>query len=293
MHLYSMEYIANWVIVGVVYTVCALPLLREFIEVGHSPPEWWLRWFSWADWYYGSDGNWHPLPGLGEKVIIGCWHLLDAYLDEAADNSAGEILKFIGNIIGTLPPWAANIATGLWTLFYRVGDAAVIWADSATDAVNRLYAWLPVEIKMAGLSWASLFDNAVNQAKAWALLFYASTVIRAFGAYDWIATQGLILVTWFNDHAGWLVDLQVNFTARVVAQLGATWTWLVSFKLNPKAVVDALYGAGLGMAIKIANDAGTWLYALWSNYHSELSAFLSDPGGWIVARAAEEVDRLW
>jgi hypothetical protein len=225
--------------------------------------------------------------------MLGVWRLLGDWINESANQYASSVLTFARTLIGTLPSWAGTVARGLTALLDRIGDGALTWAGNAIQAAQRLYDWLPLEIKVAGMSWATLFEFVANGVKSWVGTAYSQFVSNAMTAFGWVANQGTFLVTWYNAVGAWLTDLRNNFSDRVTATLGATWTWLVAFKLNPKSAIDALYGSGLGSAIRLATDAGPWLYNLWSSYHADVSAFLADPGDWIVKRVVAEIERIW
>jgi hypothetical protein len=293
MHQYSIDDLIGWFKDGIVWWVLSWTIFRNLVTVPNNPPAWWYFWWSNNDWYYGSDNEYHPYPQLAERFMLGVWRLLERFISETADNLSQAVLTITRALIGALPSFAASVSAWVNNVATRLGDGALYWANNAIAASQRLYDWLPVEIKVAGMSWSTLFDFVGASVRSWVTTTYNDTVSNAINAWRWVADYGQSIRTWYDVNRSWLSDLYNNFTYRVTSSLGGAWTWLVSFQSNPRSVIDALYGSGLGAAIRLANDAGTWLYNLWSGYGSVLSAFLADPGGWILQRASDEIERLW
>jgi hypothetical protein len=271
MHTYSIDQIIGWLRDGLWWFVLSTIGLARFAVVPSQPPAWWYRWWSYQDWYGGSDDDWHPGRELAERYILGAWRLLGEWVDESAEKFASSALTLARALIGTLPGWAGTVARGLVALLDRIGEGVLIWASNAIQAAQRLYDWLPLEIKVAGMSWATLFEFVKNSVKSWVQTTYAQFVSDARTAIEWARNQGTFLVTWYNS----------------------VGNWLTAFKLSPKSLIDSLYGSGLAAAIHLATDAGPWLYSLWAIYHAEVSAFVADPGAWIKARLEAELNRIW
>ncbi len=293
MHVYSIDELIGWFKDGIVWWVLSLTALRNLVTVPSQPPSWWFRWWGYWDWYYGSDNDYHPYPELATRFMLGVWRLLGEWIDESATRFASDALALARAIIGTLPGWAGTVARGLNALLSRIGEGVLFWADNAIQASQKLYDWLPNEVKLAGMSWSTLFEFVKSSVKDWVITAYTETVARASNAWSWVVNSGATLGEWYASVSGWVNDLRWNFTTRVTSSLGSAWDWLASFRASPKAVIDALYGSGLASAIRLAVDAGPWLYNLWSSYHAELGSFLADPGAWVRARLEAELNRIW
>jgi hypothetical protein len=251
--------------------VLSLAGLSRLVTVPHQPPSWWYRWFSWYDWYYGSDSDWHPYSVLAERYILGVWRLLGEFVDESANWFATNAYNILKAIIGSLPSWAGTIAHGLSSLLDRIGLGALVWASNALDAAQRLFNWLPNEIKYAGMAWSTLFDLIVARAEAWVVSNYDLARSRALYVYDWLTSYGRILVEWYNANAARLQQIVQNPSAFVLGILGPEWPLLVTF----------------------TRDALVWLYNFKATYAKEIGDLLADPGGWILQHASEEIERLW
>lgn len=271
MHAYSIDQLVEWFREGMTWYVLSLTPLRVLVVVPHDPPVWWYRWYSRGDWDYNSDDNWHPYPYLAWLFIRGVWRLLGEWIDESAAYLATRTLTFLLAVIGSLPNWAQSVAHGLAALFNRIGEGAVFWASNVNQGLQRLFDWLPDEIKWGGLSWSTLFEFVKSSVKAWIIATYDAARQRAFLVYDWVVATGGVLVAWYN----------------------AQHDKLQTFLDNPRAFIIAALGVDVVTAMTLARDIGAWLYNFKSLYSKDVGEFFADPGAWIVDRILAEVKRIW
>lgn len=271
MHRYSIDQLIGWFRDGILWWVLAIANLSRLVTIPQQPPDWWYAWWSFGDWYHGSDNGWHPYRELAEKFVLGVWRLLGEFISESANYITSNAVGVVRNMLGTLPQWAWTVAQGLDTLLDRVGRGGLTWASNAIDAANRLFEFLPGEITRAGLGWGALFNAAIGSVRAWVASNYDDARQRALSAFSWISNTGGQLVAWYN------------------AQHDRVQTFLD----NPRALIIAALGNDVLRAMVIAREIGDWLYSFKSLYSKDIGELFADPGAWIVKKIQAEVERIW
>lgn len=271
MHRYSIDSLLGWFRDGALWLVLSVAHLAALVVVPSTPPDWWYRWWSGSDWYYGSDNAWHPSRELAERFLLGTWRLLEEFISETASNFAGQVFSIVSRAIGSLPFWASSIASGLGSLF----------------------SWIPDAIKYAGASWSSLFLSIQMQVWDWARARFDDARSIAYSLRDWMSRWGNPIQAWWYPIQFSLDDFIRHPSERIRAVLGGAWTWLEQLRGDLRGMVLAAFGADLVKAIVLARDAGEWLYNFKAMYAKPIGEFLADPGAWIVEKIRIEIERIW
>lgn len=293
MHKYNIDELIGWIRDGVIWWVLAWTPLNQLVTVPNNPPNWWYEWFSWPDWNANSDNNWHPFPRLAELWLLGCWRLMGRYIAETADEYTSNLDRAIHNTLGSLAYGFSSFAGWVSDIGSRLGYGALFWATSALDAAQRLWTWLPNEVKLAGISWTTLLDSVRLAAISWVISVYDDTRLKMFSVWSWLSTNGNTLVDWYNSVRSVVNQLTYNLQSTITSALGSTWSWLQSFKDNPSQTIFNILGSTWSRLVSFDRDALTYWYNVWSRYASELSNFLADPGRWVLDRITAEIKRIW
>lgn len=293
MHRYSIDDLIGWTRDGIVWWVAALVHLSFLVVVPHDPPGWWYNWFSWGDWWNGSDNDYHPFPDLGNKWLVGCWRLLEDFISESARWFTSEVNNSLRGLLGNLPGYFASFGAWVQILSDRLGSGFMYWAGDLFEAVNRLYSWIPNEVRLGGVSWSSLFDIVKGTVWGWVLARYESARDQASQSIAWLSQWGNQIAGWYQRNQAWLADFASHPTAVIVAALGPAWSWLENFQRNPTGFVLGVLGTTWARLVTFDQGPLTYLYNMWSQYRNVLSDFLADPGAWIMARIEAELNRIW
>lgn len=272
MHAYSIIQIVEWFREGVTWYVLSLTPLRALVATPQQPWTWWYLFYSYGDWYNNSDDNWHPYPYLAWLVLMGVFRLISNYIDESATTLASGALAIFWAVIGSLPGWAGTIGRGLDSLLGRIGVGFLSWAESALQAAQRLYEWLPDEVKVAGLSWSTYLEFVGARIRLWVVSIYDAARNYANELHDWYVREGQAIAGWVVVNRNWIDDLYRTFNAKVLAALGDSWMWLSAFR----------------------NDVAPWLVAFRALYATTVSEFFADPLGYFYSRAESWIlDHIW
>jgi len=293
MHQYSIDSILAWFKDGIIWWVLSWTPLRNLVTVPNDPPPWWYSWWGYWDWSNGSDNNWHPYPELGERMMAGCFRLLESFIYETAAWLSSSALATISNIIGGLPAQIVSIVAWVQSVVNRLGEGYVSWAYSVVDAVQRLYNWLPEQVRFGGMSWGSLFYTVQDTVWNWVTGRYEEARNIAFSWRDWLGQWGNQLRDWYQKSRDLLENIRANPAGFVRAQLGSAWSVLESLAGNPAGFITSRLGDTWARLSQFAHDSLTFYYNLWSAHARDLSEFLSDPGAWIVEKIRAEIERIW
>ena len=294
-HRYSLGSIIGWAVYWVWQWIRYL--LPDIIirpdRVGSNPPYWWYSFASWSDWAYcvGYDG-----------IPRACWYdhyrealiaALGAWVSEVGDWASSAATNAVKGWLGYIWYGYSSFSSWLLALWRRVGEVLPGWAYNVADALNRLYLWIPSQIRYGLQSWSSLFDSITNGVKDWVRSIYDYARGRALAAWDWIIASGQTLTWWYNSAHSWLDDFRYNASVRVRGWLGSAWDWLVGFSQNPAGVILAQLGVAWIRLRLFAENAVTFYFNLWSEYASEIGEFWGDPLGWLYDRAEDYLVSKW
>jgi hypothetical protein len=271
MHRYSIDSLIGWFRDGAIWLVLAVAHLAALVTVPNTPPDWWYRWWSGSDWYYGSDNDWHPKRELAERFLLGTWRLLSEFIDESANYLVTQGFNVLSRAIGALPFWAQTVARGL----------------------DSLFSWIPNEIKYAGATWASLFLSVQMTVWDWARARFDDARTWTYTLRDWLGRWGNPIQAWWYPIQFSLDDFIRHPSERIKAVLGGTWTWIEALRVNLRGEVLAAFGGDLVKALALARDAGEWLYNFKATYAKDIGEFFADPGAWIVEKIRAEIERIW
>jgi len=270
-HWISLSEIVAAIIRGLAQRILDLaPFIDPWSEPGHPPAWWWLQ-SNWFDWYMHRDGSGVPDSHFIECWLRSSWHALGHWIDEvgigALKLARAEVREWTGYVQGGWRTFADWIG---W-LSIRFGDGMVYWAHNAVHALERLYEWLPTEIKTGASSWWALWEDILRRARDWVVTTYQMLIAFGLLAWTWVADSGTRLKEWWQSARGVLDDFRSNPTGYILAHLGPTWDRLVWF----------------------VNNALDFYTGLWGQHSKDLAGFLADPAGWIYERLETYLERIW
>ena len=147
----------------------------------------------------------------------------------------------------------------------------VWWADTAVRGLDKLYQWLPSEIRQGARSWGELWDRIVERGREWWRATYLGMTLIGVGAWGWVAGAGQRLYEWYQASRGTLDEFRANPQGFILARLGPAWGPLSLF----------------------AATALVFYVNLWGQHARDLADFLGDPAGWIYNKLAAYLERIW
>jgi len=197
--------------------------------------------------------------------------MLGRWIEEVGEWARDKAKDAARSWIGWVQYGYDTFSSWINALWGRFGPGMVWWSEHAVQALGKLWDWLPSAIKYGIRSWDDLFENAVEIARQWVKSTYAWLIERGKAAWDWVAGTGETLLSWWASARGVLDEFRVNPWAFIKSRLGPTWDRLTWY----------------------ADNCLTFYTNLWSQYASDLSDFLADPGGWVYSRLETYLERIW
>jgi hypothetical protein len=197
--------------------------------------------------------------------------MLFYWVDEIARWALSRAKEEVREWIGYVGHGFSRFSDWIESIYCRVGSGMVYWAGSIVNALDRLYGWLPPEIRLALVSWGQLWDQIVQRAKDWVI--YTYQLLIAFGtlAWTWVSNTGATLKAWWDQARGTLDAFRADPYGFIVGRLGQSWDRLRWFDSN----------------------ALDWVLALWVNGRGTLSDILADTGGWVYGKLTAYLERIW
>ena len=270
-HRYTITQILSWLFHALSQKIRILvPILTPSAEWG-NPPDWWFWWYTWSDWY--KNLNQYRVPNNDWVTMFwnGTFRVFSTWCEEIGSWAYGEANKKIREWVGypefgfsTFQAWLKN----LWT---NVSPATRWWFQTITGGLDRLFGWLPDEIKIAGLSWSALWETIKSSVKQWVINTYHTLISYGVNAWTWVTGAGAQLKVWWDSARGLLDEFRANPTGFIVARLGTTWTRLVDF----------------------TNRCLNFYLQIWSQHAQTLADFLADPKGKVWEWLEAQWVRLW
>ena len=247
-----------------------IPLVDPWPEEG-APPTWWWNGSNWFDWYMHRDGRKIPDMQFIESWLRSAWNTLGIWIEDVGKWARNEAQNLVRS-------WTGYVRGG-WVTFsdwidynaLRLGSGMVYWAGTAISGLDKLYNWLPPEIRTNLQSWGSLFEAIFQRARDWVVTAYQMLIAFGVLAWSWVSDSGTKLKDWWQGARGVLDEFRANPTGYILAHLGPTWDRLVWF----------------------VNNALDFYTGLWGQHAGDLAGFLADPAGWIYARLETYVERIW
>jgi len=270
-HWFSLSEIVSAILRGLAQRVLDLaPFIDPWPEAG-SPPDWWYLASNWFDWYMHRDGQHIPDSHFIECWLRSAWHALGHWVDEVGAGALKLAREQIRGWIGYVRGGWSTFADWIDYLSIRFGDGMVFWSGSVIHALDKLYNWLPPEVRTNLQSWGSLFEGLLARARDWVITAYQMLIALGLLAWGWVTETGDKLKVWWESARGVLDDFRLHPTGFILAHLGPTWDRLVWFVNNPLE----------------------FYIGLWGRYAQDLAGFLADPAGWIYARLETYLERIW
>jgi len=247
-----------------------IPLLSPWPEHG-PPPNWWWWTCGVQDWYSHRDRNDVPDRAFIESWLRAAWAALGHWIEEIGDYARDQAGDRVRGWIGYVQYGFSNFSQWIQATYLRLGNGMVWWSDTAIHALDKLYQWLPPEIRLGLRSWAATWDWIVDRAKSWVQATYNLAISLGSQAWGWAITTGNRLDGWYQSAHGVLDEFRANPSGFILSRLGPTWGLLTGFALS----------------------ALPFYVGLWGSHASELANFLADPAGWIYDRLEAYLERIW
>jgi hypothetical protein len=294
-HRYSIGQIAGWTLDGVWQWIRKeVPdWIIEPRHVSRGPPGWWGSVKTWGDWYYCVASDGHPQSCWFSNYIDACWKLLGKWIDEAADDVGDAVSGAVRSWVGYVQGGFSNFSDWIKWLQGLTGGYLPWWASSLADAADRLYWWLPAEIRQGYTSWSDLWEGIKASVRDWARARYDDAKAWADGAWQWVLNQGATLKGWYDAAGAWLDDFRQNASERVRGWLGTAWDWIVGFWNDPYGTITGTLGDSWEALKTAARDALPFWYNLWGSYADEIGAFWGDPLGYLYDRVEDFLSDKW
>jgi len=272
MPVYPLVDILRWIVHGlwqlrVRETI--LPTWMLLVEPVDPPPCWY---------YYYTEPAWYFYCANKRPSWTGAWMYY---------NSARKAFRvWVDTRTGEARDWAVSIVRGFtgyvrhgfatfeaWTnwLTSRIGWDQFSFASSLSQAVSRLFGWLPTSITRYGQSWSNIWEGIKSAVRSWARARYDDA--RA----------------WVNNHAPWLPQL-VTTLNNWRAYVRAIVDELVR---NPVGFITSRLGSTWQRLKRYSDNCLDFYWSIWSHYSTELSSFLSNPGIYIWDKLENIWVRLW
>jgi hypothetical protein len=270
-HRFDLGEIIAWILHGLWQTILDLiPLVDPWPE-SFTPPPWWTTWNSGSDWSAHLDWQNRPDSHLIECWIRGSWRNLGVWVEEvgawARDSAKDGVRSWIG--------WARDgwdrFDDWIDSIGIRVGRWLPYWSESVIDGLNKVWDWLPFEIRHNWLSWGEIFDALVERARQWVRDAYAWLISQGWAAWLWVVAIGFAIRDWWDDARSTLDEFRANPGAFILSRLGTLWDRLRWF----------------------SDNALDFYVNLWSTHARDLVDFLADPPGWMYDRLEAYLERLW
>lgn len=270
-HVWSLGEITWALLRGVAQLALELiPLVDPWPEDG-GPPTWWWNGSNWFDWYMHRDARHIPDMQFIEGWLRSAWNTLGIWVEDVGKWAKGEAQTWARSVTGyALYGWS-SFSNWIDSIGIRLGSGMVWWEQTAVKALDKLWNWLPPEIRTNVQSWGALFTAIVQRAKDWVIASYHALIALGALAWNWVSATGNSLKIWWDSARGLLDEFRSNPTAFILGRLGSVWTRLVWF----------------------ANNILDFYTSLWSQYASDLSAFLANPAGWIYDKLEVYVEHIW
>lgn len=271
-----------WDSVGVIlhgvlqYILWLAPVVKPISEPQHAPG-WWYRWWGWGDWYLNLDSERRPNQPFIERYIRAGFSMVSDWSVEQADRYTDAAVAILRIVLGYLPSGFVSFSAWLFSLVSKIGFFMPSWANTLTGGLNRLWSWLPPEIRNNVASWWRLFQDTADQAIDWARDRYEQARARVVTLFDWWVHLGHNLGQWWQQARPVLDAFRQNPGAFVRGLLGATWNWILDFRQRPAQLVQNWLGSAWPLLTSFASGPLRFYYDLWSRWRANLFDFLADP----------------
>jgi len=247
-----------------------IPLVSPWPETGAIPGWWWLVCSYW-DWSQNRDSRGVPNRYFIECWLRAAWHALGRWIEEIGNDSLSRAADRVRGWIGWVQYGYSNFQQWMQSLHLRLGSGMVWWSDTAIHGLDKLYRWLPPEIRQGYTSWGQLWDGIFQRATDWVKATYNLAISLGSQAWGWMVHVGNRLDGWYQAAHGTLDEFRANPSAFILARLGPTWGVLTGFALS----------------------ALPFYVGMWGSHASDLANFLADPAGWIYGKLESYLERIW
>ena len=250
-------------------------LLAPFIDPDQEPerpPDWWYEYFEWWEWYYPlRNNNWRPTENVCRNALWALRRLLGRWITEEAeyrrDQAVSAVRQFTGHVregYSTFEAWVGAVSA-------RVGSGISGWAWDLSQAAQRLYSWLPEDIRQNITTWVDKLRGVQEEVWSWVLARYEEARQFAYDARSWINNLGQTVRDWWEEAHALLDDFRRDPFGFITERLGSPWRKLVTF----------------------AEEAIDYYYNLWSQYAKRLAEFLDNPLLWLYDRVESFLVERW
>jgi len=285
--------ILEWFLYGAVrWVLYWIPLVTPF-SVDRSVPWQWYRYNDGYDWSHRNDNNggpdehwlnsWFEM-ALGElKVLIleeskpyvnavrDAWRSLLGSV-WGAFPSMGAWVQHVQLMIGlTIPPWTANVVSGL----------------------GWLRGTFPLVVREGWASWDELWEGIKSSVRNWAISRYDQARAWASDNLWWVANVGESLRSWRDSVAAWIQGVRSNPWGWVLSVIGPGLPWLLEFQRDARAWVISWLGPEWTELVSFRNGPLRFYYNLWSRGWESLAQLIEDPGEWLRSRLEAALLDRW
>jgi hypothetical protein len=266
-HRWSLGQVIGWWWHGITQKIKYLiPGMRPSPEWG-SPPDWWFWWYTWGDWYGNLDWSRYPNSLWIQNWTHGAWRVLGTWVEEVGYWARDEARNWTRTILGWSLYGFGRFEDWINNIWLRLGTALPWWAWDAVRGLQRLYDWLPAEIRSYGWSWNAVWERTKSQVRSWALARYDEARRWVYNnrgpLWDYITTFRNWR-NWVRGRVDWLVNDPVGF---ITHWLGWRWNNLVNFVNDPVGFVCGYWGLNRVLVFEFFDHPLLWL---WDRVEAEL-----------------------
>jgi hypothetical protein len=271
-HAFAIGDIALWIIHWLLQKILDIvPLLSPMAE-SPSPPAWWFYHYSYFDWSYELRAGNIPSSTLIDRALAGLWLTLGDWIDEVGTYVRRKAQDYTRAVTGYVPSGFSTLSDWSGWLQNLIGSYVPGWTSSLAAGIDRLYWWLPVDIRSGLSTWSSLLRRATDDAIAWAHTQYDVFMQYAYGAYAYVLSTGETLKQWYN----------------------ARHVLLDALAANPGAFLMSYLPADMQVLLGLTGALRDFHNNVWSRYRDILVNFVSNPFDWLYRRIETWVlDNLW
>lgn len=258
-----------------------------------GPPTWWYHFYSdWDWWRLIGSGN-VPYITLIDMALRGSWQLIGLWVDEVGDWAVSSVRTTVREWIGYAASGMVTFSQWIWGISDLIGTYVPWWCTNLTNAADKLYAWLPYDVRTNVVTFYDKFVAWYNAANSWAATRFDDAKAWVANTAAWVVTWIEFLGSWYYAVGEWVTDFKANPGGTITGYLGTAWSWLDDFHDNYYARVTGWLGDPWSKLMAFTGGALTFFYNLYALYAAEIGAFWADPLMWLYDRAEAELVRRW
>ncbi len=287
-HQYSMWQISIWILHWTVQHLrYHIPYIEPMAE-NAGPPEWWYHFYSdWDWWRLLGPGN-VPYRSLIDMALRGTWRLIGLWVDEVGDWATSSAQDTVRGWLGYASAAYTTFSSWIWSISDIVGPYVPGWATNFTNAIDKLFGWLPTDIRDNIVTWYDKFVGWYNAANDWAALQFGAAKTWVANTAPGLVAGYNIVRAWYDKVSFWVGNFYDDPYGKITGYLGPIWFWLVDFGSNYYARITGWLGDPWSKLIAFTGGALTFFYNLWAWHAQEIADFWADPVGWLLDQAEEQ-----